>query len=145
MKKFQTLYDSQESIPEVNVGPSMTVPDMSMSLSELIRRSTNGLDVPGNKNLRYDDDDDDYELDFVTPQFEKLDLAEREQLANEAAAEVERLRGILNEKAKLKREADKIEADKAALEEYRRIQALDTEPQNKFFVRKEKEDNTNNP
>lgn len=149
MKQFQTLYNQPDFPHEAEAagGPSMTVPDMAMSLSEIMSRSARGLDVFGNKVPKYDDDDQDYELDFITPDFEKLDLAERQQLAEEAKAEVERLRALLNQKAAEKREADKKEADRKALEEFKRMQAeLEKEPERKFLVpRKKDEESTNTP
>lgn len=148
MTIFQTLYN-QADFPyeqEKNVAPSMTVPDMAMSLSEIMRRSSRGLDVFGNKNPKYDDDDEAYDIDFITPDFNKLDLAERQQLAAEAKEEVERLRMVLNKKAADQREADKKAADVKALEEFKRMQELlGKEEPKKFFLPKEKEESTNTP
>lgn len=124
----------------------MTVPEMAMSLSEIMRRSSRGLGVMGNANPKFDDDDSEYELDFITPDFQKMDLAERQQLAEEASAEVERLRIILNEKARVQRDEEKRKADELALNEFKRMQAeLQKESENKFIVRRESDESTNTP
>lgn len=148
---FQTIYNGADFPHEAekSIGPSLTVPDMSMSLSKLMERSTRGLDVFGNKNPKYDDDDsDEYELDFITPDFKNMDLADREQLAAEAKAEVDRLRVILNKKAKEQQEADRIKADEKALADHEHMQELikkREEASRKFIKPRLDDQNTNNP
>lgn len=58
---------------EKNTSPSMTVPDQTMGLREILERYTRGLPINGNVPI-YDEDDD-------LPDPRTLDLSERHALA----------------------------------------------------------------
>jgi hypothetical protein len=71
---------------EKNGQPSMTVPDQTMSIRELLRRYASGLPLGGSKEPIYEGEDGD----GVDPRY--LDLAERQELeisARQELAEIE--------------------------------------------------------
>lgn len=72
---------------------SMTQPDMTMSLQDLLDRHTRGLDVPIFEGEYSDDEDDFY------PDPRSLDLVEREELADYNAREINRLRELSSRKS----------------------------------------------
>lgn len=126
MKKFKTEYNQGEfpDKGEVNELPSKTKPEQAFTMSEMLRRISQGLPLTGQKVPVYDPDDQDYLL----PDIDRMDLAERQTLLEETKAEVERLRAELNQKAAEKRAEQKREADKKALEEYeKRYGKVDSE------------------
>lgn len=96
-KKFKTQYNA-EQFPddgEINNQPSMTVPDMSLSIRQLMDRYARGLPISMKKGEydEYDPEDEFYSVDFSN-----MDLAEKEEVARLAGEEVQRLRSVLNEK-----------------------------------------------
>jgi hypothetical protein len=70
---------------EVNNEPSQTVPDQSMGLRELLIRYAKGLPLEGAKTPIFEGEDGS-EIDI-----ERLDLAEREELAEQAREELKNL------------------------------------------------------
>lgn len=117
--RFKTNYN-EDFFPdqgEVNTEPSKTVPDMSLSISELLNRVQRGIPVTGNENPAYDEEDPDDSF-YTIPDFDKLDLAEKEEYARAAQAEVQRLRSVLAEKAKIAREAQEKAAKEAQRKEW---------------------------
>lgn len=86
---IKTPYNAQE-LPrsyEHPVGPSMTIPDMSMTISEIMNRHSRGLSIDGVKVPIWDDNAED---DFL-PDPRTLDLAEREELQIMAAEKLREL------------------------------------------------------
>jgi DNA-binding transcriptional MerR regulator len=85
---------------EINEQPSMTVPDQSMSVRELLSRYANGLPLGGIKEQIYEGEDGD----GIDPR--RLDLAERQELeiaARQELAEIEeRLKSKKVDKSKVK-------------------------------------------
>jgi hypothetical protein len=87
---------------EVNNEPSQTVPDQSMGLRELLVRYAKGLPLEGAKTPIFEGEDGS-EIDV-----EKLDLAEREELAEQAREELKNLTTKIKgdiEKAKSKKKS----------------------------------------
>jgi hypothetical protein len=87
---------------EVNNEPSQTVPDQSMGLRELLVRYAKGLPLEGQKTPIFEGEDGS-EIDV-----EKLDLAEREELAEQAREELKNLSTKIKgdiEKARSKRKS----------------------------------------
>lgn len=87
---------------EVNNEPSQTVPDQSMGLRELLVRYAKGLPLEGAKTPIFEGEDGS-EIDV-----EKLDLAEREELAEQAREELKNLTSKIKgdiEKAKSKKKS----------------------------------------
>lgn len=72
---------------ERNTMPSMTIPDQTMSLDEILKRYAKGLPLGGTtmKVPLYDEDDD-------MPDIRTLDLAERQELAEHYTRELNDLR-----------------------------------------------------
>lgn len=97
--QFQTAYNRQPTVGEVNKEPSMTVPDQTMSLREIVRRYAAGLPINGVKIPLYDENPED----DVLPDPRTLDLAEREEMALQYAEEL----ALLKEKYQLQTKAGK--------------------------------------
>ena len=100
-------YDTFEKKYEVNGKPSLTVPDQTMSVRELLRRYASGLPFGGQREPIYEGEDGD----GIDPR--RLDLAERQELeisARQELAEIEeRLKSKKVEKSKAKLTEDQIQ------------------------------------
>lgn len=70
---FKTFVNAVPSPGEKNLMASMTVPDQSMPLREIVRRFANGEPLPRDSNF-YDDDEDD---PMLPANWEQLDLSEK--------------------------------------------------------------------
>lgn len=83
---FKTNYNSHkfDSNYEVNNQPSETVPDQTMSISEIMRRFASGLPLGGQK-VEFFEGEDDF-LDGVNPA--TLDLAEKQQISESVRDEL---------------------------------------------------------
>lgn len=77
---------------EVNNDPSLTVPDMSMSIEELVTRSAHGLPLDGAKVPLYEGDEN------VMPDLARLDLAERQSLLEETRDEIDAINKRIKER-----------------------------------------------
>lgn len=84
---------------EVNKGKSLTIPDQSMSVAELMRRYASGLPLAGERVPFYDSD-----FDIEVPDLKKLDLAEIQELKEQYATQVEFYKKQLQEEQKEKGE-----------------------------------------
>lgn len=128
-KKFKTQYNAEKfpTREENKAGsePSQTVPDMALSIRDLLRRQTQGLPLSGRQG-EYDPEDGEDEF-YAIPGFANMDLAEKEELARLAGEEVQRLRGILNEKAAAKRAADEATAKEQQRKEWEAEQEKEAE------------------
>lgn len=69
---------------EINTMPSMTIPDQTMSIRQIVERFAKGLPVDGLREPIWDIDND-------LPDFNTLDLAERQELAQHYQSELENL------------------------------------------------------
>lgn len=96
---------------EINEEPSVTIPDQSMSVRELLTRYANGLPLGGVKEQIYEGEDGD----GIDPR--RLDLAERQELeisARQELAEIEeRLKSKKVEKSKSKLTTEQIQEIKS--------------------------------
>lgn len=91
--RFKTPYNA-DLFPrffDPSGGVSMTIPDQTMSLREIMRRFNAGLPIEGVKVPLYDDEDAPL-VDIAT-----LDLAEREAAAREAREELDALKDRIKE------------------------------------------------
>ena len=61
---------------EINTLPSLTVPDQTMSIRTILDRHSRGLPIDGIKIPIYEGEENDL------PDYRRLDLAEREELAH---------------------------------------------------------------
>lgn len=96
---------------EVNTSPSLTIPDQSMSMSEIMRRFASGLPVHGERVPIYNGEDEDL------PDLEHMDLADRESILKAVKADISDQKDRLNKKAAAKAEAVK-QGSKARVLEY---------------------------
>lgn len=85
---FQTWLNHQEEGAdlEINNEPSLTQPDMVMSLEELLIRSRGGQEVP-TYNVQYDEDEDDF-----TPDPRTLDLVDYDEALEQNKANIDALK-----------------------------------------------------
>jgi len=118
MKKIKNSLNAEtfEKKREVFTKPSKTVPDQSLSIQEILKRYARGLPLSDTRTPLYEGEDE-------MPDIEKLDLAEREMLADQYRQELEEIKAKANALAKanfekrVKEEADKREAEKKRLEQ----------------------------
>lgn len=75
--KFRTIMNVSEYKGEVNKQKSLTIPDQSMSIKEILNRYSRGLPIESFKPI-YDDVDD---TDDFLPDPRTLDLADRQEYA----------------------------------------------------------------
>lgn len=118
MYPFKSPFNANRFAPlaqkryEENTAPSLTVPDQSLSINEILKRFASGLPLGGSKVPFYQDEDDDL-LGGVDPK--TLDLAEKQQIKEAAKKELEEIKGRLDKKAKEKFEKEtRDKVDKAA-------------------------------
>lgn len=90
--------------------PSLTVPDQALTVKEHLARYQGGKQLLGFNNPVYTDGND-----LVPPNFEMLDPMERADQAAQWAAEAERQRNVLQQKAR------KVNADQAEAEIEKRV------------------------
>lgn len=81
---FKNHYNSEPELGEINDLPDETVPDQSMSVSEILRRFANGLPLGGERVPLYEGDDDPF--DGVNPA--KLDISEIRDMQDAIADEL---------------------------------------------------------
>jgi len=84
---------------EFNNSPSLTVPDQTLSIREILDRYARGLPTEGMSNGLYDDNLNEDDPDYL-PDPRRLDLAEREQYKQMITSELQELKNKLNELAK---------------------------------------------
>ena len=83
-------YDYKNHIGEVNEEPSETIPDQSMSISELIHRFASGLPMDGERVPFYENEDDEY---FgMAPNIERMDRVDILMMQKDNEMEVAELR-----------------------------------------------------
>lgn len=113
-----TLLDSDM---ESNNEPSMTIPDQSLTIPQILERYVSGIELPYGPEDIYDDDDpDSFETDpLLDPAFDLVDVTEAQETARllkerleserKEAAEVSQK----NEKASQSNEKDDVSDDSA--------------------------------
>lgn len=95
-KKFRTPYNGlgYATSYEKNDGVSLTVPDQSMTVRQLVQRYASGLPLTGTHRVGlYHGDDTPF------PNFEQMDFAEQREVINAAKEEMEAIKVELNKKA----------------------------------------------
>lgn len=93
MKKFKNSFDYSPVVGEVNELPSLTVPDMTMSLAEILRRYTRGGEVATFQPVYQDGDDFD-----DSPDVSKMDAPEKLQYALDLKAVIKRKQREMKER-----------------------------------------------
>ena len=122
---FKTYYNRRDVVEpldrETFTLPSMTIPDQSMSVSELVYRYTHGMPLGGNRTPVYDED-----LDVQFPaNWDKLDISEKHDFFNEKAEELKDLRNKLQERQnQLTREQKEKELEEAVNKKLVAIRAM---------------------
>lgn len=88
--KFKTGYSNRKDLHhgELNKLPSMTIPDQTMSVAEILSRYARGLPITGERVPIYNGEDDP--LDGID--ISKMDYAEREELLNNVKSEVNEIK-----------------------------------------------------
>jgi len=86
--------------------PSETIPDQSLTMRQILDRYARGLPLEA-KEMVWDDNAD---LDDILPDPRTLDLAERQEFADNAKKELQDIKKVHAEKARKKVE-DKIKAE----------------------------------
>lgn len=100
---IRNQYMGSLATPEVNKMPSLTVPDQTMSISEIMRRFAAGLPVGGARVPLYEEDDESEEN--TMPHF--LDKMEAIEYARENSKRIESLRNDLAAQSKAAEEKSK--------------------------------------
>lgn len=81
--KFKNHYNSKPDKGEINNKPSLTVPDQTMSVTELLKRYASGMPIGGKSPLYHGETEDDDIGDHVLQNMDQLDridyLREKEQ------------------------------------------------------------------
>lgn len=85
MKRIKTTMNSHEfqSQYEKNYSPSLTIPDQTLSIRQILERHSRGLPIEGWREPIWDGEDNDL------PDIRTLDLAERQELAHLYKQELE--------------------------------------------------------
>lgn len=133
MKKHiaQSDYDYKKVVEEVNNQPSLTVPDQSMSIIEIMKRFAKGLPIDGERVPWYEGTDQEIEENGDFPDITRLDQVDRHMLAKDAQENTARLRKKLREEAEQKKKADqgkKIERTSGEKADQRSTGAPDPNP-----------------
>lgn len=109
---FKTPYNADKfpKDDEINLEPSLTVPDEQLSIREIVERFSKGLPLPSTmtKQGHYELDEDD-ESEF--PDTSKMDITEKEDYIEERAIELQVIKDRLKQKAQDNREKKKQKAE----------------------------------
>lgn len=85
---------------EKNVMPSLTRPDMSLSIQQIFQRFAQGKPVTGN-NVMYDEDDDgNIDMESAVNDPRRMDFVEQSELYDRKKAELDELKGKIDKDAK---------------------------------------------
>lgn len=92
---------------EINTKPSMTVPDQSMSVREIMTRYAKGLPLEGQKVAIWEGEESDM------PDISRMDLADRQEYKEAAEAELQSIKAkrAMHKQSKLKFKADNSKED----------------------------------
>lgn len=109
--KFRTQYNGSEYPKnyEVNKLSSMTIPDQTMSIQEILSRYARGLPIEGKEPV--------YHGEEYVPDIKTMDLADRQELVEQHREHVDKLnRKFVEEESKRKaKKLSKEKDDQAAL------------------------------
>lgn len=116
-KKFKTQYNHKPSKEDLehNFGPSLTVPDQSLSVSELLRRHRAGLPIDGKKMTFYDDEGNQETMEF--PDVRKMDISEIQEMIEKNREYIKELQESVETANLLIREKEQYEKLKAKYKE----------------------------
>ncbi len=89
MKKFNTILNYEEYKGQVNKQKSLTIPDQAMSIKTIMERFARGLPIEQFKPIYDENIDEDSEY---LPDPRTMDLADRQEYAEQIAIDLENLR-----------------------------------------------------
>lgn len=101
-----------KNLGEINEKPSMTVPNMSLSVNEILQRFANGQSMTKLANHEYHGDD-------YYPDPRTLDLVDIQNIAEENDAKIKELEKSLNEKRQAARREQWKQRNPEAYEAYK--------------------------
>lgn len=113
MSKFKNHYNS-DRFPdegEINIMPSKTIPDQSLSIPDILKRYAQGLSFNGVQVGEYDEENPDL------PDFKKMDLSEIDEFRKYAAAKVKEAQDNVTKQMEERKKNDTIEMYKRWKEE----------------------------
>lgn len=102
---IRTPFNYVQEAGEDNSGELLTMPDMAMSVQEIMHRFRTGRSVPESSDLQYHGDN-------FLPDVRKLDLVEQAELLEAARERVVKLEAEIADKQKLRSEALKARKEK---------------------------------
>lgn len=95
--KFQTPYSRHEVPGESSIQPSMTIPDQSMTIAEILAKFHKGLPFSNMREEVWNGEED-------LPDLSIMDLADRQELIEHNKAQIQDLRDKAQKEAKAKKE-----------------------------------------
>lgn len=101
--KFRTQWNGQIGKPrrfDLKAQPSLTVPDQSMTIQEIMRRHARGLPVGGAKNPIYEAVENAGFDDEKMPDLSKMDFAEKEEFLDSINRELVEIKSRVNKERK---------------------------------------------
>lgn len=123
--KFQTHYaGSIPGLEKISKKPSNTLPNQSMTITEIYKRYASGRSLSGVRSPEYDDDGSgklNIDFDDYMPNLETLDLADRQQILEHTRLELDEVKKRLDGIAK----ARKLNQSKKEAMLLKRIQDLE--------------------
>lgn len=105
--RFKTPYNAHKFPVHLHMEssrqPSLTIPDQTMSMREIMDRFARGLPIEAGKVPVYEGDED------ITPDWNRLDLSEKMELAREASEKIKEFNDN-QDKARKKKEKAALKA-----------------------------------
>lgn len=105
--KIRTPYSTSPTTGEKVTQPSMTVPDQSMTISEILRRFGSGLPLGGQRVEFYEGEEDMF--DGINPA--TLDITEKEAIIQERVNELAELQKKQKHQSKKQKEAQQLDLE----------------------------------
>lgn len=108
--KFRTQWTGQIGKPRVfdlKAQPSLTVPDQSMTISEILKRHARGLPIMGGKKMIFEAVENAGFDDDRLPDLSKMDYAEKEAFLDDINRELIEIKARVNKERKEKQEASR--------------------------------------
>lgn len=116
--KFQTHYNNHapkaQRSEQPNLLPSQTIPDQSLTVSQIMSRYAQGRPLGGQLNTSYDQkENEEIDFDDYLPDLSKMDLADKHEILENAKLQLDEVKKKLNglKVARDKQAKEKAEAD----------------------------------
>lgn len=111
---FKSHYNSLPEAGEINLKPSKTIPDQSLSVKEIMTRYAQGLPISGQKVAVYNDGDEE---ENVPANWATLDISEKHDYIEHQKRVVKELQIDLQKQAQAKKAAEIAALRKKVLDE----------------------------